>query len=102
MQPGNSCEHASILAQQPDALGRNDEQAGAMIVRVLAPEDDALLDELEQFAAYRGARADVQQKKPLQRQWLTVLFRISDLDGDIEVDDGLEEGKLLPFIFPDF
>ena len=62
-----------------------------MIVRVFAPDYDSLLNKLGQFAAHRRARTDSQQKELFQRQWLPLLFRISDLDDDIEIDDGPEE-----------
>ncbi len=63
-----------------------------MIVRMFAPDYDSLLNKLGQFAAYGGARSDIQQKELLERQWLSlVLLCISDLDDDIEIDDGLEE-----------
>ena len=63
-----------------------------MIVRMFAPDYDPLLNKPGQLTAYGRARADIQQKKLLQRQWLSLLlFRISDLDDDIEIDDGLEE-----------
>ena len=60
-----------------------------MIVRMLAPDYDSLLNKLGQFAAYRRARTEIQQKELFQRQWLSLLFRISDIV--IEIDDGLEE-----------
>ena len=62
-----------------------------MIVRMFAPNDDSLLDEPGQFAAYRRARTEFQQKQLFQRQGLLLLFRIADLDDDIKIDDGLEE-----------
>ena len=63
-----------------------------MIVRMLASDYDSLLNKPGQFAAYRRARTDIQQKELFQRQWLPLLlFRVSDLDDDIEIDDGLEE-----------
>ena len=62
-----------------------------MIVGMFAPDDDSSLNELGQFAAYRRARTEIQQKELFQRQWLLVLLGISDLDDDIEIDDGLEE-----------
>ena len=68
-----------------------------MIVRMFAPDDNALRDKLGQFAAYRRARTVNQQKELFQRQWLPPLFCISDLDDDIEIDDGFEERELLPF-----
>ena len=73
-----------------------------MIVRMFAPDYDSLLDKPGQFAAYRRARTDIQQKELFQRQWLPLLFRISDLDDDIEIDDGLEKGQMPPFKLPDF
>ena len=61
-----------------------------MIVRMFAPDYDSLLNKPGQFAAYGRARTDAQQKELFQRQWLSLLlFGISDLDDDIEVDDGL-------------
>ena len=64
-----------------------------MIVRMFAPDHDSLLNKPRQFSAYGRARADIQQKELFQRQRLPLLlFRISDLDDDIEIDDGLEEG----------
>jgi len=62
-----------------------------MIVRMCAPDNDTLLSKRGQFAAYRRARTDIQQQKLFQREWLSLLFRISDLDDDIEIEDGLEE-----------
>ena len=62
-----------------------------MIVRMFAPDYDSSLNKPGQFAAYRRARTEIQQKELFQRQWLLLLFRISDLDDDIEIDDGLEE-----------
>ena len=62
-----------------------------MIVRMFAPDYDSLLDEPGQFAAYRRARTEIQQQELFQRKWLPPLFRISDLDDDIEIDDGPEE-----------
>ena len=38
-----------------------------MIVRMLAPDYNVLLDKHGQFAAYRGARTHVQQKELFQR-----------------------------------
>ena len=73
-----------------------------MITRMFAPDYDSLLDELGQFAAYRRARSDVHQKELFQRQWFLLLFRISDLDDDIEIDDGPEERQLPSFKLPDF
>ena len=64
-----------------------------MIVRMFAPDDNSLPNQPSQFAAYRRARTDIQQKELFQRWWLALLlFCISDLDDDIEIDDGLEEG----------
>ena len=60
-----------------------------MIVRMFAPDYDSSLNQLGQFAAYRRARTEIQQKELFQRQWLFLLFRVSDLDDDIEIDDGL-------------
>ena len=62
-----------------------------MIVCMCAPDYDPLLNKPRQFAAYRRTRTEIQQKELFQRQWLPLLFRISDLDDDIEIDDGLEE-----------
>ena len=62
-----------------------------MIVHMFAPNYNSLLNKPGQFAAYRRARTDIQQKELFQRQWLPLLFRISDIDDDIEIDDGLEE-----------
>jgi len=62
-----------------------------MIVRMFAPHDDSLLNEPGQFAAYRRARTEIQQKELFQRQGLLLLFRIADLDDDIKIDDGPEE-----------
>ena len=62
-----------------------------MVVRMFAPDHDPLLNEPGQFAPHRRARAEIQQKERFQRQWLPLLLRISDLDDDIEIDDGLEE-----------
>ncbi len=46
-------------------------------------------------------REQIFSKKELfQRQRLPLLLRIPDLDDNVEIDDGLEEGKLLPFILP--
>jgi hypothetical protein len=73
-----------------------------MIVRMFAPDYDSLLNKRGQFAAYRRARTDIQQQELLQRYWLPLLFRISDLDDDIEIDDGPEERKMPPFKFPNF
>ena len=39
-----------------------------MIVRMFAPEYDSLLNELGQFAAYRRAGTEIQQKELFQRQ----------------------------------
>ncbi len=73
-----------------------------MIVRMFAPHYDSLLNKPPQFSAYRRARTDIQQKELFQREWLLLLFGISDLDDDIEIDDGLQERQLLPFKLPDF
>ena len=62
-----------------------------MIVRIFAPDYDSLLNELGQFAAYRRVGTEIQQKELFQRQRLPLFYRISDLDHDIEIDDGLEE-----------
>ena len=72
-----------------------------MIVRMFAPHYDSLINQPGQFAAYRRARPDIQQKQLFQRQGLLLLFRISDLDDDIEIDNGLEERQLPPFKLPD-
>ena len=71
-----------------------------MVVRVFAPDHYSPLDESGQFAADCRARTDVQQKKLFQGQCLPLLFRVADLDDDIEIDDGSEEGQLLPFKLP--
>ena len=71
-----------------------------MITRMFAPDDDSLLNEPHQFAAYRRARTEIQQKELFQREWLPLLLRIPDLDDDIEIDDGLEEAQLQPFKLP--
>lgn len=63
-----------------------------MIVRMFAPDYDFLLNKADQFAAHRRARTDIQQEELFQRQWLPLLFRVSDLDDDIQIEDGLEEG----------
>ena len=73
-----------------------------MIVRMFAPDYDSLLDKRGQFAAYRGARTDILQKELFQRQWLPLLFRITDFDDDIEIDDGPEERKLQFLKLPNF
>ena len=65
-----------------------------MIVCMFAPDYDSLLNKPGQFAAYRRARTEIQQKELFQCQWLPLLFRISNLDDDIEIDDGLEERQL--------
>ena len=62
-----------------------------MIVRMFAPHDDSLLNEPGQFATYRRARTEIQQKELFQRQGLLLLFRIADLYDDIKIDDGLEK-----------
>ena len=72
-----------------------------MIVRMFAPQYDSLVNKPPQFAAYRRARTDIEQKELFQRERLALLFGISDLDDDIEIDDGLEERQLLPFKLPD-
>jgi len=38
-----------------------------MIVRMFAPHYDSLIDKPGQFAAYRRARTEIQQKELLQR-----------------------------------
>ena len=73
-----------------------------MIVHMFASDYDSLLNKLGQFAAYRRARRDIHQKELFQREWFLLLFRISDLDDDIEIDNGSEEGQLQPFKLPDF
>ena len=73
-----------------------------MIFRMPALRYDSLVDELREFAPYRRARSDVQQKELLQRERPLLFFGISDLDEDVEVDEGFEERQLRPFILPDF
>ena len=63
--------------------------AGAKIVRLFAPDYDFPLDKRGQFAAYRRARTEIEQKELLQRQRLFLLFCVSDLDADVEIDNGL-------------
>ena len=72
-----------------------------MIFRLFPPRYDSFLNKPGQFAAYRRARTEIQQDELFQRQWLLLLFRISDLDDDIEINDSLEERKLAPFKLPD-
>ena len=62
-----------------------------MIVRVRAPDYHSSFNKNRQFATHSRARTEIQQKELFQRQWLPQLFRISDLDDDVEIDDGLEE-----------
>ena len=72
-----------------------------MIARLFPPHHESFVNKPGQFAAYRGARTEIQKKELLQRQWLLLLFRISDLDDDIKIYDSLEERKLPPFKLPD-
>ena len=99
MRRRDGCKCAAILAQQLDRGRRNDQEASALIVRMLAPDYDSLLDMRGQFAAYRCARTDIQQKELFQRQRLSRLFRISDLNDYIEIDNGLEKRELQSFKF---
>ena len=62
-----------------------------MIARMFPPRYDSFLNKPGQFAAYRRARTEIQQDELFQRQWLLLLLCISDLDDDIEIDDGSEE-----------
>jgi len=73
-----------------------------MIAHVFAPDYDSLVNKPPQFAADGGARTDIQQKELFQRQGLLLFFRISDLDDNIEIDDGFQERQLLLFKLPDF
>ena len=57
-----------------------------MIARMFAPRYDFAFNQPGQFAAYRRARTEIQQEQLFQRQGLLLLFRISDLDDDIEID----------------
>ena len=102
MQRRNGGKRAAIPGQQFETGRSDDQMAGATIVGVLAPDDESRVDQPGQLAAYRRARTDIQKKKLFQRQWLPLLLRISDLDDDIEIDDGLEERELQPLIVPDF
>ena len=52
---------------------------------------DSLLYKPRQSAAYRRARTNIHEKELFQRKRLPLLFRISDLYDDIEIDDGFEE-----------
>jgi len=72
-----------------------------MIVRVFEPDYDSLLDKPGQFAAYRRARSQIQEKELFQRQRLLLLLVISDFDHDIEIDERLEERQLQPFKLSD-
>jgi hypothetical protein len=102
MHGRNGAKCSAIFAQQFDTGRRNDEEAGSMIVRMFAPDYDALLNKRGQFAEYRRARSDIQQKQPFQGQRFSLLFRISDLDDEIEIDDGLEERQLQSLKLPYF
>lgn len=62
-----------------------------MIARTLAPRYNFPLNKPGEFAAHRRARTEIQQKQLFQRQGLPLLFRVSDLDDDIEIDDGPEK-----------
>lgn len=62
-----------------------------MVVRLFAPDYDSLLNKRGQFASCSRARTDIPQKELFQREWLAPFLRISNLDDDIEIEDGLEE-----------
>ena len=60
-----------------------------------------MLYELRQSSPYRRARAELQKKKLFQRERMLLLFRISDLYDDIEIDNGFEKRELCSLEFPD-
>jgi len=88
----------SILRLE-EVMDRKAERRSSALARRVT---NALLFELRQFAAYGRNRAQLQKKKLLRRQRFLLLFRISDLDEDIKIDDRLEEGQPFSFKSPDF
>ena len=102
MRCGNGGQGAPILRQQFQRAGRNNEQTGAPVGRVLAPRNDTLVKQVSQFATHRGSRTNVEQKQLFDRHGPPALFLVPYLDNDVEIDDGFEEGQLDPLELPYF
>ncbi|MDB5921615.1 MAG: hypothetical protein JWN13_551 [Betaproteobacteria bacterium] len=73
---------------------RNGKEGRALIIRIFAAPHDPLLYKLRQSAAYRRTRTEIQKKNLFQCERLVLLFRISELDDNIEIDDRLEKWQL--------
>jgi hypothetical protein len=59
---------------------------------MFAARHDSLVYQLRQLSADRRARANIQQKKLFNRHGTPALLLVADLDDDVEIDNGFEEG----------
>ena len=73
-----------------------------MIPGIAVPCDDSLRRKFCQSAAYGRDGTELQKKQLLRRYCLFLLFRISDFNNDVEIEQRIYERHLQPFEFPLF
>jgi hypothetical protein len=102
MQRRNWHQHSAIFAEHFYGRRGNQQQRGAIVARIFAPDYDSLIYKPRQFATARAAWTNIQQVKPFQREWLSHFLGVSDLDEDIKIEDRFKKRKLNSLKLSDF